>query len=71
MIQKGFIEGLQIDPNDMEERFCEECTGGKLTTKPFPKESLMHMKEFGERVHYDLWGPASMNSLGGKLYAEV
>ena len=67
MIQKCLIEGLQIDPNDTEERFCEACAAGKLTMKPFPKESLMHAKELGKRVHWDLWGPASMNSLGGKL----
>ena len=50
-IQKGFIEGLQIDPNDMEERFCEACAGGKPTTKLFPKESLMHAKEFDKRTY--------------------
>ena len=71
MIQKGLVNGLQIDPNDTEERFCEACTAGKLTMKPFPKESFMHAKEFGERVHWDLWGPTSMKSLGGKSYAAV
>ena len=45
------VNGLQIDPNDTEERFCEACAAGKPTTKPFPKESFMCAKEFGERVH--------------------
>ena len=31
----------------------------------------MHAKEFGERVHWDLWAPTSVKSLGGKLYAAV
>ena len=47
------------------------CAAGKPTMKPFPKESFMHAKEFGERVHWDLWAPTSVKSLGGKLYAAV
>ena len=62
---------LQIDPNDTEERFCKACTAGKPTMKPFPKESLTHAKEFEERAHWDLWGPASVSSLRGKSYAAV
>ena len=31
----------------------------------------MCAKEFGKKVHWDLWGPASVKSLGGKLYATV
>ena len=71
MIQKGLVDGLQIDPNDTEERFCEVCAAGKPTMKPFPKELFTHAKEFGERVHWDLWGPTSVKSLGGKSYAAV
>ena len=31
----------------------------------------MHAKEFCERVHWDLWGSASIKSLGRKSYATV
>ena len=70
-IQKGLVDSLQIDPNDTEERFFKACTAGKPTMKPFPKESLTHAKEFEERAHWDLWGPASVSSLRGKSYAAV
>ena len=60
VIQKGLVEGLQIDPNDTEEIFCEACASGKLTTKLFPQESLTCAKEFGKRVYWDLSGLASL-----------
>lgn len=67
----GLIEGLQIDPNDADEKFCEACTAGKPSKQLFPKESLMCTNDFGERVHWDLWGPASVKSLGGKSYVAI
>ena len=70
-IQKGHVNSLQIDPNDTEERFCEVCAAGKLTMKQFLKELFTCAKEFGERVHWDLWGPTSVKSLGGKSYTTV
>ena len=53
-IQNGLVEGLEIDPNNGDEQFCEACTAGKPTTQPFLKESLTHATDFGERVHWDL-----------------
>ena len=70
-IQNGLVKGLEIDPNNADEQFCEACTAGKPTTRPFPKESLTCASNFGERVHWDLWGPASVKSLSGKSYAAV
>ena len=70
-IRNGLVEGLEIDPKDANEQFCEACAAGKPTTQPFPKESLTRASDFGERVHWDLWGPASVKSLGGKSYAAV
>ena len=54
-IRNGLVEGLEIDPNNADEQFCEACAAGKPTTQPFPKESLTHASNFGERVHWDLW----------------
>ena len=67
-IRNGLVEGLEINPNNADEQFCEACAAGKPTTQPFPKESLTHASDFGER---DLWGPVSVKSLGGKSYATV
>ena len=49
----GLIEGLKIDPNNADEQFCEEYAAGKLTLKPFLKESL-NANNFSERVHCNL-----------------
>ena len=70
-IRNGLVKGLEIDPKDANEQFCEACAAGKPTTQPFPKESLTRASDFRERVHWDLWGPASVKSLGGKSYATV
>jgi len=38
MVSKGFIKGIQIDPNSKEE-FCKPCTKAKAARKLFLKES--------------------------------
>ena len=43
----------------------------KPTTHPFSKELLTHASNFSEKVHWDLWGPASIKSLGGISYAAM
>jgi hypothetical protein len=68
MVTTGMITGIEIDPNSNEE-FCEACAKAKAARKPFPKESKTRTNKYGECVHWDLWGPASVSSLGGKQYA--
>jgi hypothetical protein len=68
MVKNGMITSLEIDLTSKEE-FCEPCAKAKATRKPFPKESSTRATCFGKCVHWDLWGPASMKSLGGKYYA--
>ena len=70
-IRNGLVEGLEINPKNANEQFCEACAAGKPTTQPFPKESLTRASNFGERVHWDLWGPVSVKSLGRKSYTAV
>ena len=36
--------------------------------QPFPKESKTRAEKYGERVHWDLWGPATVKSLNGHFY---
>ena len=40
----------------------------KSARQPFPKESKTRAESFGERVHWDLWGPASVKSLDRYSY---
>ena len=58
-IAKGHITGIQLDPESKSE-FCEACAKAKAAWQPFPKESKTHVTKYGERVHWDLWGSASV-----------
>ena len=66
-ISKGLITGIEIDSKSKPD-FCEACAKAKLVCQPFPKESKTRAEHFGERVHWDLWGPASVKSLDGYTY---
>ena len=61
------ILGIEIDPNTKPE-FCEACTKAKSACQPFPKFSQTHAEKFGKRVHWDLWGPAAVQSLNSNSY---
>jgi hypothetical protein len=67
-ISQGHITSIELDP-DSKPEFCEPCAKVKSARQPFPKESQTRTTEFGERVHWDLWGPASVKSLSGNYYA--
>ena len=66
-ITQGRITGIQLNP-DSKPEFCEPCAKAKSAQQPFPKESETRTSEYGERVHWDLWGPALVKSLSGNLY---
>jgi hypothetical protein len=64
---KGYITGIELDPKSKPE-FCEACAKAKSAREPFPKESKTRAAKYGERVHWDLWGPAAVKSLNGHNY---
>jgi hypothetical protein len=66
-ISKGYITGIDLDTNSKPE-FCEACAKAKSARQPFPKESKTRAAKYGDRVHWDLWGPASVKSLNGHSY---
>ena len=67
VIAKGHITGIQLDPESKPE-FCKACAKAKVARQPFPKESETRATKYGECIHWDLWGPASVRSLSGNLY---
>ena len=66
-ISQGLVTGIELDPNSKPD-FCEPCAKAKSARQPFPKESQTRATKYGERVHWDLWGPASVRSLNGHYY---
>ena len=69
-ITKGHITSIQLDLESKPE-FCKVCAKARVARQPFPKESETHATKYRERVHWDLWGPASVRSLSGNLYVAV
>ena len=67
MVNTGMIAGIELDP-DTKPDFCEPCAKAKSNRKPFPKESTTRATKYGERLHWDLWGPATVKSLAGNSY---
>jgi hypothetical protein len=67
MVEKGMVTGVNLDMSSKPE-FCEACIKAKATRKPFPKESKTEHKSYGDKVVSDVWGPASVQSIGGKRY---
>lgn len=66
-VEKGYITGIELEHGSKPE-FCEACAKAKAARQPFPKESETRAAEYGERVHWDLWGPATVKSLNGHFY---
>jgi hypothetical protein len=65
-IRLGHIVGIELA--DTEEVFCEACVQAKLHCKPFPQQAKNHTEDFGDLIHMDLWGPASVESINHKRY---
>ena len=52
----------RIDLNmELKPKICEPCMKSKATVTPYPKESDTQAQEYSEHVHWDLWGPVSLN----------
>jgi hypothetical protein len=67
-IKSGQISGIQINENS-NEVFCDACMKAKPHCKPFPDQAKNHAENFGKRIHADLWGPVSIQSLRKALYS--
>jgi len=69
MLVKGRqVTGLTLDMTS-EVSFCEACAKVKPTCKTLPKEhGGPHVTNIGEKVHLDIWGPATPQSLDGREY---
>ena len=69
LVEKGFITGVKLDILGGEPMFCESCVYAKSTQKPVSKVCEGEcVKDFGDEIHLDLWGPAPTTMLGGRKY---
>jgi Reverse transcriptase (RNA-dependent DNA polymerase)/gag-polypeptide of LTR copia-type/Integrase core domain/GAG-pre-integrase domain len=63
----GEVEGLSFGAEDTHHD-CEACILGKAHKIPFPTEGGTRATKPLELIHSDVWGPAPVNSIGGKRY---
>ena len=69
LVKDGFVTGLKLEPTSNADIFCKSCIYAKATHKMVPKaREGKHTAEFGDEIHTDVWGPAPMESKGGKHY---
>ena len=68
MSREGRIEGLsQVTARDVNEFRCEACIKGKGKRLPAPANEIREIQPLAT-VHIDIWGPATITSLGGSKY---
>jgi len=67
MVKEGMVKKIELDFN-LKPKFCKVCVKAKADRKPFLKKSKMVYMAYGEKVIANLWGPARVESLGGKKY---
>ena len=70
LVDDGFVTGVHLEMTPSGDPFfCKSCVYAKAMRKPIPKEQEgKRAKVFGGEVHSDLWGPALVESKGGKHY---
>jgi hypothetical protein len=68
LIQSGAIKGIILDPN-APEMDCKACIYACATRVPIskPRTSILS-QNFGDKIHTDVWGPASTSTVKGRRY---
>src|ERR1700731_2198789 len=66
-VSAGKITGIEIDDTS-DSPFCDACAQAKLHCLPFPEKASNRAKNYGERIHTDVWGPTATTSIGGNRY---
>ena len=68
LIEQKIVLGLKLDTKS-EPTFCTSCAKARPTRKPVPKERVDYISHaLGDKIHSDVWGPATLQSYNKKLY---
>ena len=67
LVNKEILDGVTI--SDWAVDFCEVCALVKIKPNPFPKSRSHLAQDINNVVHLDVWGPASVQAIGGENYA--
>lgn len=66
LVNKGLVKGVKM--TDTADFFCKACQLGKAHRLPFKKRDKKVTTKPGEKIHTDVCGPMSVESLGGARY---
>ncbi|OBZ68228.1 hypothetical protein A0H81_11842 [Grifola frondosa] len=70
MIQQNRLTGITLDPRSSEEVECKTCLAAKARRAPISSVRQSPLAEkFGEHLHMDIWGPASVLTIDRCRYA--
>jgi len=62
LVKNGTVTGLNLDMSS-KASFCNACAKAKPTCKPVPNEhTSLHVTNVSDKVHSDMWGPATPQS---------
>jgi hypothetical protein len=68
LVESGAVQGIELDP-DSQETDCEACIFARATRQPIAKPRISTpARSFGDEVHTDVWGPASIRTRQGRSY---
>ena len=62
------VDGLSFERTKNDEEICRGCAGGKMPRSPHPSSTSPKADHIAGRVHSDVCGPMSQDSLGGARY---
>jgi len=69
LVKNGLVTGVCLEPTPSGDYFCESYVYVKAIRKPIPKAwEGEHVIKFGNEVYSDLWGPAPVETKGGRKY---
>lgn len=67
LVRRKMVTGLKIADLNAATECCPSCLAGKMHRLPFPKDAT-RATQIMDLVHSDVWGDASVDSLGGSRY---
>jgi hypothetical protein len=68
MIEAGMVEGIKVKDLEGAPPVCQVCVEAKAICKPFKESKSPHPTTYIKEISSDVWGPASVKSLGRKQY---
>jgi hypothetical protein len=69
LVTHGFVTGMSLGMSSDEPVFCEACTFAKSRRQAIPKvRKGKCMTVFGGEIHSNVWGPAPVQTIGGRHY---